>query len=89
MPTAASTPGSRTAASESARVVAPTSSSTLWDGNPQTFSWRWGRAPEDVHCAVRFSLSSLTSVEDIDLAVAALGHVLQEMETTVRFLPCK
>ena len=27
-----------------------------------------GRAPEDAHCAVRFSLSSLTSVEDIDLA---------------------
>jgi cysteine sulfinate desulfinase/cysteine desulfurase-like protein len=48
-----------------------------------------GRAPDDAHCAVRFSLSSLTSVEDIDLAVAALGHVLQEMETTVRFLPCK
>jgi cysteine desulfurase NifS len=48
-----------------------------------------GRAPDDAHCAVRFSLSSLTSVEDIDLAVAAIGHVLQEMETTVRFLPCK
>jgi cysteine sulfinate desulfinase/cysteine desulfurase-like protein len=48
-----------------------------------------GRAPEDAHCAVGFSLSSLTSVEDIDLAVAALGRVLREMETTVRFLPCK
>jgi cysteine sulfinate desulfinase/cysteine desulfurase-like protein len=48
-----------------------------------------GRAPEDAHCAVRFALSSLTSVEDTALTAAALGQVLQEMETTVRFLPCK
>jgi cysteine sulfinate desulfinase/cysteine desulfurase-like protein len=48
-----------------------------------------GRTPEEAHCAVRFSLSSLTSFEEIDLTVAALGRVLQEMETTVRFLPCK
>jgi cysteine desulfurase NifS len=48
-----------------------------------------GRAPDAAHCAVRFSLSPRTSAEEIDLAVAALGRVLEEMETTVRFLPCK
>ena len=48
-----------------------------------------GRTPEAAHCAVRFSLSSWTSAEEIDLAVAAFGRVLEEMEATVRFLPCK
>ena len=48
-----------------------------------------GRTPEAAHCAVRFSLSSWTSAEEIDVAIAALGRVLEEMETTVRFLPCK
>jgi cysteine desulfurase NifS len=48
-----------------------------------------GRSPEEAHCALRFSLSARTSAEEVDLAVAALGRVLEEMETTVRFLPCK
>jgi cysteine desulfurase NifS len=48
-----------------------------------------GRSAEEAHCSVRFSLSPETSDEDIDHTVAALGHVLEEMKTTVRFLPCK
>jgi cysteine sulfinate desulfinase/cysteine desulfurase-like protein len=38
---------------------------------------------------VRFSLSPETTGEDIDHTIDALGHVLEEMKTTVRFLPCK
>jgi cysteine sulfinate desulfinase/cysteine desulfurase-like protein len=48
-----------------------------------------GRSEEEAHCAVRFSLSSETTAEDIDYTIDALGQVLEEMESTVRFLPCK
>ncbi len=48
-----------------------------------------GRSDADAHCAVRCSLSHDTTEEDIDDTVSALAHVLLEMETTVRFLPCK
>jgi len=48
-----------------------------------------GRTAREAHCAVRLSLSTYTSEEDIDMTVSALAQVLKEMETTVRFLPCK
>jgi len=48
-----------------------------------------GRSEKEAHCAVRFSLSSLTTEKDISDVVAALDQVLEEIETTVRFLPCK
>jgi cysteine desulfurase NifS len=48
-----------------------------------------GRTEEEAHCAVRFSLSRETSGPDIEDTVARLARVLEEMETTVRFLPCK
>lgn len=48
-----------------------------------------GRTPEAAHCAVRFSLSHNTTTEAIDHTVKALADVLEEMETTVRFLPCR
>jgi cysteine desulfurase NifS len=48
-----------------------------------------GRSPEAAHCAVRFSLSRYTTAEEIDQTKQALARVLEEMETTVRFLPCK
>jgi cysteine desulfurase NifS len=48
-----------------------------------------GRSEEEGHCAVRFSLSRHTTADDIELTAAALGKVLDEMETTIRFLPCK
>jgi cysteine sulfinate desulfinase/cysteine desulfurase-like protein len=47
------------------------------------------KTEEEAHCAVRFSLSRDTKEKDIDGAVATLAQVLEEMETTVRFLPCK
>jgi cysteine sulfinate desulfinase/cysteine desulfurase-like protein len=48
-----------------------------------------GRTPEEAHCSVRFSLSDKTTPKDIDFTLNALREVLEEMESTVRFLPCK
>ena len=48
-----------------------------------------GKTAEEAHCSVRFSLSHDTTSEEIEKTAAALDHVLEEMETTVRFLPCK
>ncbi|MEE9158453.1 MAG: IscS subfamily cysteine desulfurase [Gammaproteobacteria bacterium] len=48
-----------------------------------------GMTEDEAHCALRFSLSHGTTERDIDETVTALAHVLEEMETTVRFLPCK
>jgi len=48
-----------------------------------------GRSAEAAHCAVRISLSHHTTDEHISQTLAALAEVLEEMETTVRFLACK
>jgi cysteine sulfinate desulfinase/cysteine desulfurase-like protein len=48
-----------------------------------------GRSEEQAHCSVRFSLSHETTAEDVDETIEALNHVLDEMENSVRFLPCK
>jgi cysteine desulfurase NifS len=48
-----------------------------------------GRTEADAHCSVRFSLSHQTTREDISDTLTALAAVLDEMETTVRFIPCK
>ena len=48
-----------------------------------------GKSEEEAHCAVRISLSHATSEADVDATIAAFEQVLEEMETTVRFLPCK
>lgn len=48
-----------------------------------------GISAEDAHCAIRVSLSHSTTEEDIEQTLQALAEVLEEMETTVRFLPCK
>ncbi|KAA3616990.1 MAG: aminotransferase class V-fold PLP-dependent enzyme [Calditrichaeota bacterium] len=48
-----------------------------------------GRSEEESHCAVRLSLNHDTSKADIDKVLLELKHVLEEIATTVRFLPCK
>ena len=48
-----------------------------------------GMSEEDAHCSVRFSLSRYTTGKEIDHAALALKEVLDEMESAVRFLPCK
>ncbi len=48
-----------------------------------------GRSEADAHCAIRLSLSHATTEQDMDDTIIALEHVLEELETTVRFIPCK
>jgi cysteine sulfinate desulfinase/cysteine desulfurase-like protein len=71
--------------------IALSSGSACKTGNPDPTHVliAMGRAPESAHCAVRFSLSHHTTDEDIDATEKALAEVLEEMETTVRFLSCK
>lgn len=48
-----------------------------------------GISEEDAHCSVRLSLSYSTTEKEIDETLHALSLVLEELETTIRFLPCK
>jgi cysteine sulfinate desulfinase/cysteine desulfurase-like protein len=48
-----------------------------------------GKSEADAHCSLRFSLTHEITASDIDETVASLKQVLDEIETTVRFLPCK
>ena len=48
-----------------------------------------GKNEEDAHCSIRLSLSHSTTEKEIDETLSALSQVLEEMETTIRFLPCK
>lgn len=48
-----------------------------------------GLSESDAHCSVRFSLSADTTRDDVDYVGGVLDEVLEEMESTVRFLPCK
>jgi cysteine desulfurase NifS len=48
-----------------------------------------GKTEDDAHCSVRLSLSHSTTEMEIDKTLHALAEVLKEMETTIRFLPCK
>ena len=73
------------------RGIALSSGSACKAGSPEPTHvlLAMGRSEEDAHCSVRFSLSHDTTREDIGDTLAALDEVLEEMETTVRFLPCK
>ncbi|MFO7865357.1 MAG: aminotransferase class V-fold PLP-dependent enzyme [Candidatus Aminicenantes bacterium] len=48
-----------------------------------------GLSPEEAHCSIRLSLSRLTTSKDIQSALNAFKTVVEEMASTVRFLPCK
>jgi cysteine desulfurase NifS len=48
-----------------------------------------GKTDEEAHCAVRLSLSHYTTEKDVNDTIRVLKEVLEEMEATVRFLPCK
>jgi cysteine desulfurase NifS len=73
------------------RGIALSSGSACKAGSPEPTHvlLAMGRSEEDAHCSVRFSLSHATTREEIDATLTALDQVLEEMETTVRFLPCK
>lgn len=73
------------------RGIALSSGSACKSGSPDPTHvlLAMGISPEDAHCSVRFSLSHQTTKREVDNTVAALGQVLEELETTIRFLPCK
>jgi len=48
-----------------------------------------GRSADEAHCSIRLSLSHETSDRDVERTLESLTRVLDEMRTTVRFLPCK
>ncbi|RMF78208.1 MAG: aminotransferase class V-fold PLP-dependent enzyme, partial [Planctomycetota bacterium] len=73
------------------RGVALSSGSACKSGSPEPTHvlLAMGRSPEEAHCSVRFSLSHDTTEQDVNDTLAALKEVLDELESTVRFLPCK
>lgn len=73
------------------RGIALSSGSACKSGSPEPTHvlLAMGRSAEEAHCSVRFSLSRETTEEEIDETVTAFESVLEEMKTTVRFLPCK
>ena len=48
-----------------------------------------GRTEEEAHCSVRFSLSADNTHKEIERTIKLVQEVIDEMETTIRFLPCK
>jgi cysteine desulfurase NifS len=73
------------------RGIALSSGSACKSGSPDPTHvlLAMGRSADEAHCSVRFSLAFDTSEADIAASVSAFSEVLEEMETTVRFLPCK
>jgi cysteine sulfinate desulfinase/cysteine desulfurase-like protein len=71
--------------------VALSSGSACKSGSPEPSHalLAMGLSDEQAHCSVRFSLSESTTEEQILRTVETLAQVLDEMESTVRFLPCK
>jgi cysteine desulfurase NifS len=71
--------------------VALSSGSACKSGSPEPSHalLAMGMTEEDAHCAVRFSLSEATTEQQIERTAELLAVVLEEMESTVRFLPCK
>jgi cysteine desulfurase NifS len=71
--------------------VALSSGSACKSGSPEPSHalLAMGLSNEQAHCAVRFSLSESTTEAQIDRAADILKQVIEELESTVRFLPCK
>jgi len=73
------------------RGIALSSGSACKAGSPEPTHvlTAMGKSPEEAHCAVRFSLSRMNSEKDIKETLSGLKEVIREMESTIRFLPCK
>ncbi|VAW01468.1 hypothetical protein MNBD_ACTINO01-1883, partial [hydrothermal vent metagenome] len=71
--------------------VALSSGSACKTGNPEPTHVliAMGKTARAAHCALRLSLSHYSTDADIDDTIEAMADVLEEMETTVRFLSCK
>ena len=73
------------------RGVSLSSGSACKSGSPEpTHVLRaMGRTDAEAHCSIRFSISTMTSEAEVDATLTTLASVLEDMKTTVRFLPCK
>lgn len=73
------------------RGIELSSGSACKSGNPDPTHvlLAMGRSSADAHCSIRLSLSNQSTDDDVDAALNALAEVLEEIQTTVRFLPCK
>lgn len=71
--------------------IALSSGSACKSGSPEPTHvlLAMGKSEEDAHCSVRLSLSHFTTEGEVGRTLHALSQVLEEMETTIRFLPCK
>jgi cysteine sulfinate desulfinase/cysteine desulfurase-like protein len=48
-----------------------------------------GLTEDEAHCAVRLSLGVDTDEDDIDYVLAALGEVIRDNQSSVRFVSCR
>lgn len=73
------------------RGIALSSGSACKSGSPDPTHvlMAMDRDAEQAHSSVRFSLAHDITEQEIDTTIEALQQVLEEMENTVRFLPCK
>jgi cysteine desulfurase NifS len=71
--------------------IALSSGSACKSGSPEPTHvlLAMGRSEDEAHCSIRLSLSRETTVNDVDRTTDALAEVLEEMESAIRFLPCK
>jgi cysteine desulfurase NifS len=71
--------------------IALSSGSACKSGSPEPTHvlLAMGKTAEEAHCSIRFSLSVDTTEEEIFETLILFEEVLDEMENTVRFLPCK
>ncbi|MBD3414552.1 MAG: aminotransferase class V-fold PLP-dependent enzyme [Candidatus Aminicenantes bacterium] len=71
--------------------IALSSGSACKSGSPEPTHvlLAMGKSEQEAHCAVRFSLSRMTRKKDIEETISVFQEVIQEMESTIRFLPCK
>ena len=70
-------------------AVSPGSACKAGSPEPTHVLLAMGRTAGEAHCSLRFSLTRETAAGDVEAALEALSRVLAEMESTVRFLPCK
>ncbi|ALC17991.1 cysteine sulfinate desulfinase/cysteine desulfurase [Desulfuromonas soudanensis] len=73
------------------RGVFFSSGSACKSGNPEPSPalLAMGLSVEEAHCAVRFSLGTGNSAEDIDYVLSALEKTLAETRSAIRFVSCR
>ena len=70
-------------------ALSPGSACKSGSPEPNHVLMAMGRTEEEAHCSIRMSLSGHTTKKEIGATLEALSLVLDEMESVIRFLPCK